>query len=297
MKTTLFASLLSVSALVSCGKNAAEYDASGVFEATEVIVSAKAQGEITSLMADEGDPVAQGDLLGEIDTQKLSLQKQQLEMNRTATDQQKLSVETQISALTRQIQNAEKEHTRFKKLFAEKAATEKQVTDIEYQISTLKAQLTALSEQVGNKNRSIASQSLGLTRQIEQMDVLINDARITAPLAGTVLQRYCENGEYATPGKPLFKIGDTQHIKLRAYITASQLTSLKLGQEVTVMADWGETDRKSYKGTVTWISEKAEFTPKTIQTRDERANLVYAIKVSVDNDGYIKCGMYGDVKF
>ena len=288
-----FAALL----LVSCGNKDNSYDASGVFEATEVVVSAKAQGEIMSLTAEEGDEVSQGEVLGEIDAKLLSLMKSQMTASQSANDSRILDLNTQIAAVRQQIANAEREKSRFSELLKAKAATQKQVDDISYQISTLKAQLAALREQVDAQNKSLRGQSESLSSQINQMETKIDDATIKSPIAGVILQKYAEAGEYAMPGKALFKVADIKDMKLRAYITADQLNSIKIGQKVTVYADEGTEDRKAYEGCVTWISQKAEFTPKTIMTRDERANLVYAIKVSVDNkQGLIKSGMYGDIK-
>lgn len=283
--------------LASCGGNSVDYDASGVFEATEVIVSAKTQGEITTLTFDEGDNVRLGDTLGIIDSRQLALKRQQLENNRLANDSRMLDVSKQIASLREQIANARREKTRYTELLNAKAATQKQVDDITYQIATLEAQLRALTEQVESQNRSLTQQSQGIVSQIGQVDVQMGDAIVTSPLSGTVLQRYCEPGEYAMPGKAMFKIADIAHLKLRAYVDAEQVNSLRIGQKATVYADQGTDARKAYKGRVIWIASNAEFTPKTVQTRDERANLVYAVKIAVENDGLIKVGMYGDVAF
>lgn len=293
-RSTLFILAL---ALTACNSKESEYDASGVFEATEVMVSAKAHGEIISMRADEGDAISMGDTLGVIDMRQLSLKKDQLAASRSANDSRVLDTQKQIAALTQQISNAERELGRFTELLKAKAATQKQVDDIAYQISTLKAQRSALADQLTAQNQSLQEQSKAMTSQIGQVEEQMNDAVVTSPLTGVVLQKYCEQGEYAAPGKPLFKVADIKDMKLRAYITADQLTQVKLGQQVTVFADEGKEDRKAHKGTITWIAQQAEFTPKTIMTRDERANLVYAIKVSVDNkEGLIKSGMYGDIK-
>ena len=284
--------------LVSCTGNDNEYDASGVFEATEVVVSAKAQGEILSLTIDEGDEVKKGDVLGEIDATLLSQKKSQMAASQSANDSRILDLNTQIASVQQQISNAEREKARFSELLKAKAATQKQVDDIGYQISTLKAQLAVLREQVSAQNKGIREQSASMDSQINQVQTQISDATIKSPITGVVLQKYAEAGEYAAPGKALFKVANIKDMKLRAYITADQLNSIKIGQKVTVYADEGTEDRKAYEGKVTWVSSKAEFTPKTIMTRDERANLVYAIKISVDNkQGLIKSGMYGEVVF
>lgn len=282
--------------LFSCGKKDVEYDASGVFEATEVTVSAKAQGEITRLNVEEGQNVKAGDSLGFIDTRQLVLKKQQLESSRVANDSRKLNLGRQIASIRQQIENAKHEKARFESLLRDKAGTQKQVDDIRYQISVLETQLAATTEQLNSNNSSLSSQSQGINSQISSVDEQMTDAVITSPIDAVVLTKYAEQGEYAMPGRALFKVANIKDMKLRAYVTADQLTKLKIGSKVKVYADQGKVDRKEYEGTVSWISDKAEFTPKTIQTRDERANLVYAIKIAVNNDGLVKSGMYGDIK-
>ena len=284
--------LLAVLSLSACNSNNKDYDASGIFEATEVVVSAKAQGEILQLLADEGDDVQQGMTLGCIDTRQLVLRRQQLEQTQLSTDSRKVDVSAQIASLEQQVENLRLEKTRFESLLAARAASQKQVDDIGYQISVLQRQIRALRDQLTSSNKSISEQCQAVGTQMSQIDEQIADATIVSPLNGTILQRYCEQGEYATPGKPLFKIANLEEMTLRAYITADQYNQLKLGHKVHVTIDGQE---KTYEGTVTWIASKAEFTPKTIQTKDERANLVYAIKVKVKNDGYIKIGMYGEL--
>lgn len=286
--------LLSVTLLAACNKNQNEYDASGIFEATEVIVSAKAQGELLSLRAEEGDEVRMGDTLGTIDVRLLDLKRQQLQQTQASTDSRQMNVQVQLASLEQQLANLEREKSRFEALLEANAASQKQVDDIAYQIVVLRKQVAATHEQLSNGNRSLADQSQAMASQISQVEEQIIDATVTSPIEGTVLQRYCEVGEYAMPGKPLFKIANLEEMTLRAYITADQYDRLQLGQTVRVMIDRCE---EPYQGTLTWIASKAEFTPKTIQTRDERANLVYAIKVRVHNDGLIKIGMYADVSF
>ncbi len=282
--------------LTACGDKDAEYDASGVFETTEVIVSAKGTGEIVSLNIEEGQTVKAGQPLGELDMTQLTLKRQQLNAGKDAATSRRLDTGRQVASLRQQIANLKAEQARFKALLKDGAATQKQVDDIGYQIATLQKQLAATDEQVSTSNQSIDGQSAGFDAQISQVDDMMQQARITSPIDGIILSKYAEKGEYAVPGRALFKVGDVSDMKLRAYITAGQLTGLKIGQRVTVYADQGTKGRKAYEGTVSWISSEAEFTPKTIQTRDERSNLVYAIKIAVKNDGLIKRGMYGDVK-
>ncbi len=296
MKKTILGVITVSMMLVSCGGDGFKCDASGVFEAVEVIVSAKVQGEITELSLEEGMQVKKGEPLGYIDITQLSLKKKQLEQNRKANDERRLSLSSQVASLKQQIENARKEKARFASLVKENAATQKQVDDIEYQIGVLERQLSALTEQINSNNSSLASQSEGISSQISGVEEQMSDAIISSPIDGVILAKYAEQGEYAAPGRALFKVADVADMKLRAYLSASQVTALQLGQQVKVYADMGESGRKEYEGTVTWISSEAEFTPKTIQTREERSNLVYAIKVAVKNDGTIKRGMYGDLK-
>ena len=281
----------------SCTSNENSYDASGVFETTEVIVSAKGTGEIQVFNIEEGQEVSQNEIIGSIDTTQLSLKNRQLAANQLATKDKMLDESRQVASLRQQIANLQREKKRFAALVASNAATQKQVDDINYQIEVLNRQLTASLEQLNSSNKSIANQIDGIRAQRAQTSDQINNAMIISPITGSILTKYAERGEYATPGKPLFKVADLKAMKLRAYVTAPQLTTLKIGQKVTVYADYGEKESKAYQGTVEWISDKAEFTPKTIQTRDERANLVYAVKIAVKNDGLIKRGMYGNVKF
>lgn len=296
-KKNILSLCTAIAVLTACSSGEKDYDASGVFETTEVIVSAKATGEILSLNVEEGQNVKCNEMLGLIDTLQLSLHGQQLAANQSATDSKRLDANRQVASIRQQISNLQKEKKRFSDLLAANAATQKQVDDIGYQIEVLQRQLVATKEQIGSNNQSAGNQSMGIKAQRAQTEDQIRKAHITSPITGTVLTKYAEQGEYATPGRALFKVGDISRMRLRAYITAPQLTTLKVGQKVKVFADMGETESKAYEGTVEWISDKAEFTPKTIQTRDERANLVYAIKVAVNNDGMIKRGMYGDVKF
>lgn len=291
---TLAATILFCS---SCSNNDIKYDASGVFEATEVIVSAKGTGELISFNAEEGQEVNTNFELGVIDTIQLHLKKQQLLSSISATESKMLNENRQVASIKQQINNLKKERNRFSDLVKQNAANQKQLDDIDYQIMVLERQLSATSEQIGSNNNSLSGQKGSIIAQISQIEDQINNSIITTPIQGTILTKYAEQGEFVSPGKPLFKVADIQAMKLRAYVTADQLTNIKTGQQVKVYADQGKADRVEYTGKITWISDKVEFTPKTIQTRDERANLVYAVKISVRNDGMIKQGMYGDVIF
>ena len=292
-----FAYPLLVLLAASCVEGNKAYDASGVFESTEVTVSAEGNGKILSLDIQEGDRLEAGQIVGCIDTVQLHLSEVQLEASRRAVGSGWLDISRQIAALESQIGKQRQELDRFTKLEKAGASNRKQVEDIQAQIETLERQLAAQEESLNSSNRNVSGQADALEAQIEQIRDRIRKCVITSPVAGTVLAKYSEAGEFAALGRALFKVADIDNIRLRAYITADQLTTLKLGQQVRVFADQGSSGRKEYAGTLIWISDKAEFTPKTIQTQDERANLVYAVKIAVENDGLIKLGMYGDIKF
>lgn len=297
MKTTkniVYASIILL--LTACGKGNGDYDASGVFETTEVIVSAEANGKIMQLNFIEGQQVEQGKALGYIDTVQLYLKKMQLLTNTSAIKSGRVDIPRQIAAIKQQIAIQKNEQKRFENLVKANAANQKQLDDINAQILVLERQLTAQTELLENSNKNISEQSSGLSVQVAQINDQIQKSIISSPINGTILSKYAEQGELATQGRALFKVADIEHMFLRAYITASQLTQVKIGQAVKVYADFGEKEMKEYSGTITWISDNSEFTPKTIQTRDERANLVYAVKVAVKNDGYLKYGMYGELK-
>lgn len=297
-KTLTYSSLLALAlAMTACGNGNKAYDASGVFESTEVTVSAEGNGKIMNLDIQEGDRLEAEAVVGCIDTVQLFLSKVQLEASRRAVGSGRLNISRQIAALESQIVKQRQELDRFTKLEQAGASNRKQVEDIQAQLDILERQLAAQKESLQNANSNVSGQADALEAQIAQLEDRIRKCVITSPVSGTVLAKYSEAGELAVQGRALFKVADLENIRLRAYITADQLTNIKLGQAVKVYADQGTSGRKEYAGTLVWISDKAEFTPKTIQTRDERANLVYAVKIAVKNDGLIKLGMYGEVKF
>ena len=281
----------------SCGGGDDGYDASGVFEATEVVVSAMGAGEILWLDAAEGTTLEAGQAVGQIDTTQLHLKKLELEATIRATGSRGLDVARQVASLRQELATQQRERKRFATLVAERAANAKQLDDIDARIATLERQVDARRETLEKGNRGAEAQVEALAAQLAQVEDRIGRCSIVSPVGGTVLAKYAERGELATEGRSLFMVGDLENVHLRVYVSAPQLTSLKVGQRVKVYADEGEDSRREYAGRVEWISDKAEFTPKTIQTRDERSNLVYAVKVAVKNDGYIKRGMYGDVRF
>jgi HlyD family secretion protein len=283
--------------IISCGDGGKEIDASGLFEATEVIVSAEASGKIMDLNIRQGDIIKANQIIGYIDTVQLHLKRMQLLTNIKSLNNRMLNIEKQIAVTKQQITTALKEKERFSKLFDSNASTRKQVDDINAQIALLEKQSDAQLSTMGNSNKSIEEDKTALQIQVEQISDQLMKSNISAPIDGTVLVKYAEKGELASYGKALFKIADMSNIFLRAYITSNQLSQIGNGDNVTVFSDFGEDERREYEGKVVWISDKSEFTPKTIQTKDERANLVYAIKVAVNNDGYLKTGMYGELKF
>ena len=297
--------------MLSCGYNEKEYDATGTFEATEVTVSAKASGELKMFSVTEGESVKGNQTVGFIDSYQLR-QKQdeltaaglQLDANIAATDSRQLDLQKQLASISQQIANAQYEQKRFAELVKDGAVPRKQLDDINNQIKVLQRQFEATKEQIRSNNlslneqaRAIKAQRQGVEAQKRQLDDQINNTKILAPIAGTVLEKYVEQGEFVTVGKPLFKVANIHQMYIRAYITSVQLKNIKIGQKVKVMADYGNNQKKQYNGTIIWISNRSEFTPKTILTDDERADLVYAVKIQFWNDGYVKIGMYGEVKF
>ena len=281
----------------SCAETGSRYDAEGSFEADEVTVSAEATGKILEFDLREGQKVLSGERLGCIDSVQLYLSKLQLEKSAKSVLSNKPDIAKQVAAQNAQMKKLLKEKARVENLLRDGAATRKQLEDIDAQIAVLKAQISAQKSALGNSASSIDAQSSSLEVQIAQIDDRIAKCRITSPVDGTVLSKYAQAGEFAAAGKPLFKVADLDRVFLRAYLTSAQLCALSLGQTVRVYADFGGDNVREYEGKVEWISPKSEFTPKNIQTADERENLVYAVKVAVRNDGYIKLGMYGGIKF
>jgi len=290
--------LLSLSFLLfSCSNGSEEYDATGSFEATEIIVSSQANGRILTLHVNEGEQLQSGQIVGRIDSTQLYLQKMSLLSNAKGVRAQQPDISKQTSAIQDQIKTLKREKARVERLIAANAANRKQLDDIESQLEVLQSQLSAQTSILQKSSQHISAQSSTIDIQVAQLDDQLEKTRITSPITGTVLNRYAETGELATMGTPLFKIADTGTLFLRAYVTNDQLALIKLNDEVTVRVDDGEGGMRSYKGEISWISDKSEFTPKTIQTKNERANLVYALRIAVHNDGFLKIGMYGEVKF
>lgn len=306
-KITLITAL---AALIACTQSK-NYDATGNFIADEVIVSAQQSGQLISYNVQEGQTLTEGQKVGQINTEVLQLQKQQVEAtiatlkNKTLNpDDQAALIRSQYEVQKAQLEQQQYELSRVKQLVAGGAATQKQLDDLTAAVSQLQKQLAVTQNQlkasltnINTQNNSILSQEVPLQKNAEAVQAQINQGEIINPTTGTVLVNYALKGEIQTYGKPLYKIANTDTLTLKAYITGNQLPQVKLGQAVTVHTDAAEGEQHTYKGEITYIASKAEFTPKTIQTKDERANLVYAIKVKVKNDGYIKIGMYGEVLF
>lgn len=281
--------------LTACN-NTPDYDATGIFEATTVTVSAETSGKILSFGISEGDSIRSGQNIAVIDTTLLVLQQRQLDSQRQSAESSSPDIAAQAAALRTQIEHHRHECERLNRLLADGATTQKQYDDARAQLSILDGQLTALLSTLGKNRSSISDNAVAIRYQSDQIAEQIAKSKINSPLTGTILVKYAEQGEYAVPGKPLCKIADLENIYLRSYFTSSQLANIKVGQKVTVIADFGGDEQYEYPGTITWIAEESEFTPKSIQTKDSRANLVYAVKVAVKNDGRLKLGQYGEVR-
>ena len=280
---------------VSCGTEA-EFDAQGTFEATEVVISSEAAGRILSFNVEEGMRVEAGDVIAEIDSVQLHLQRSQLEAQLSALLNSRPDIQAQVASLREQITTLKVEQRRIENMLRDGAATEKQKDDIDAQIRILESQLSATLSTLNTNTSTINSNAEAIRVQISALDDRIAKCRAMSPISGTVLVKYAQEGELATVGKPLVKIADLNNIYLRAYFTSDQLSRIKIGDEVTVTADFGGEERYDYEGRIAWISAESEFTPKTIQTADTRANLVYAVKIAVENDGRLKIGLAGEVK-
>lgn len=281
----------------SCNRNNSEFDATGNFEADEIIISAEASGKIISLNVEEGSVIKSQTVIGLIDTIQLHLRKNQLEYSIRAVNAKQPNASVQLAAISEQIETVKREKKRVENLLKDDAATQKQLDDLNAQLDLLQRQYEATQSTLAITRQSLQSETLPLKAQLEQIQDQISKSQITNPVNGTVLTMYAKQNEVVNPGKALYKIADLSTVILRAYISGTQLSQIKLGQSVKVLVDAPDDGYKEYAGTITWVSDKAEFTPKTIQTKEERANLVYAIKIDVKNDGYLKLGMYGEVKF
>ena len=310
MKKIIFLSL-PILFCISCNKKEKDFDATGIFEATEITVSAQASGEVQQLDITEGLSLDSGARVGQIDVyqlvqkqNELEAAKQQIYANKAATDSRQLDLNKQLASLQQQISHAQRERQRLARLVQDGAVARKLLDDINDQISLLQRQLEATRDQFRSTNASLADQVKGFQAQMKgveaqqrQLERQIQNATIVAPKSGVMLEQLVKAGEFVGVGKPLFKLAQMDHLYLRAYVTSAQLKSVMLGQKAKVYADYGGGQQQEYVGKVAWISSRSEFTPKTIVTDDERADLVYAVKILIKNDGRVKIGMYGEVKF
>ncbi|MBD5373032.1 MAG: HlyD family efflux transporter periplasmic adaptor subunit [Bacteroides sp.] len=294
MKNSRLFPILLLAALSSCSKST-DYDATGIFEATTVTVAAETAGKIMALNVNEGDSVTFNQPIATIDTTTFTLQISQLQSQLMSALNSSPDVQAQVAALRTQISHSKQELDRQKRLLNSGSTTQKAVDDAQAQLLTLQSQLTAQLSSLNKNRSSISDNAEAINYQIDQIREQIAKSRILSPISATVLEKYAEPGEYAIPGKPLVKLANLNDIYLRSYLTANQLADLKIGQEVTVIADFGGDEQFEYPGKITWIAQESEFTPKSIQTKDSRANLVYAVKIAVKNDGRLKLGQYGEV--
>lgn len=293
-KITILASVALM--LAACGGNKKEYDATGTFEATETTVFAEQSGALLTFSVNEGDNIEANKEVGLIDTTQVWLKIQQLGATKEVYQSQKPDMEAQIAATRQQLTKAQQEEQRFHELVADGAAPSKMLDDASSQVKVLQKQLAAQQSALSTSTRSLDKQMAATDVQVSQLRDQLRKCHIVTPTKGTVLEKYVERGEFVVIGKPLFKMADTEAMYLRAYVTSAQLQNIKIGQQVKVFADYGDGQKKEYDGTISWISSRSEFTPKTILTDDERADLVYAVKVAIRSDGFVKIGMYGEVK-
>ncbi len=285
MKKLIIIIIASIS-VISCKNTNERADGYGNFEATEITVSSESNGKIEFLNLEEGATLEAQAQVGLIDTLQLYLSKQQLVASKNTISSKSANVLSQKSVLNEQLKSAQIERNRVRSMFEENAATKRQVDEVDGRVKVIEAQMRS----VGTQNAPIVSDLKSIDVQIEKINDQIQKSRITNPIKGTVLTKYAEAGEITAFGKPLYKIADMSEMTLRVYVSEIQLSEINIGQEVNVKID-GAKEMKSFKGTISWIAAQAEFTPKIIQTKEERVNLVYAVKVKIKNDGSLKIGM------
>lgn len=293
----LYFGILTLFFFSSCKEKEKEYDATGTFEATETTVFAEQSGALLTFSVNEGENIEAIMEVGLIDTTQTWLKIQQLHATKEVYRSQKPDMERQIAATRQQLVKARQDEQRYRELVADGAAPSKMLDDASSQVKVLQRQLDAQISSLSTSSRALDKQTAAAEVQVSQLRDQLRKCHIITPTKGTVLEKYVERGEFVSIGKPLFKMADTENMYMRAYVTSAQLQNIKIGQQVKVFADYGNNQRKEYQGTISWISSRYEFTPKTILTDDERADLVYAIKVAIKNDGFVKIGMYGQVKF
>lgn len=293
MKTLWLTALTAL--LLSCSGNQQEFDATGTFEAVETIIPAEASGIIETLDVEEGQNLLEGQVVGLIDTTQLSLKKDQLLAQIKAVQSKKPDAQSQLDIFREQLEQARVDQQRMQNLLKADAATQKQVDDANSRVAILEKQIKARETELNINTTGIDEEAQTLTVQIKQVNDQLKKSKIVNNIKGTVISKFAEQGEMATNGRPLYKIADLSTLILRVYVSGGQLPGIKLNDQVRVFVDAENDSYREYPGVVQWISDKAEFTPKTIQTKDERTNLVYAVKIKVKNDGFLKIGMYGEI--
>ena len=296
MKNIVFL-LFFTATLVGCKNGNLDPDASGRFEATEVVVSSEATGTITAFCALEGMHISKYEVIGCVDTVQLHFQKMRLLAGNQAVRARRANVSEQLAAITVQIKNLEKERDRAETLAKANVGNTKTIDDINANIKTLEKEYEAHKSALVKGNLSTDKEGTAIELQVAQTEDLIQKSIIKSPISGTIMVTYAKEGEFRGMGQPLFRIANLETVFLRAYVSNTIVNELKVGNTATVYTGFNSENTKEYSGKIVWISQEAEFTPKNIQNRDERSNLVYAVKIEVVNDGYIKPGMYGDVKF
>lgn len=289
-----FIGMLLLAGLCACSSEQ-NYDATGTFEATEVTISAESTGKIISLSAEEGQTVQMGEILGEIDSTQYCLQRKQLRAQQNAILSSRPDVQKQLAATDEQIIKFKTELSRVENMLKDGAASRKQLDDVQAQLRIAEGQKEALLSTLTSNTSTINSNAAALGAQIDLLSDNIKKCQITSPINGTIISKYSQKGEFTAVARPLFKVADLENMYVRAYFTSEQLSSISLGQEVKVIADYGADEQKKYTGKIVWIASKSEFTPKGIQTKDSRANLVYAVKVAVKNDGLLKIGLSANI--
>ena len=289
-----FIGMLLLAGLCACSSEQ-NYDATGTFEATEVTISAESTGKIISLSAEEGQTVQLGEILGKIDSTQYCLQRKQLRAQQNAILSSRPDVQKQLAATDEQIIKFKTELSRVENMLKDGAASRKQLDDVQAQLRIAEGQKEALLSTLTSNTSTINSNAAALGAQIDLLSDNIKKCQITSPINGTIISKYSQKGEFTAVARPLFKVADLENMYVRAYFTSEQLSSISLGQEVKVIADYGADEQKEYTGKIVWIASKSEFTPKGIQTKDSRANLVYAVKVAVKNDGLLKIGLSANI--
>lgn len=295
MKTRFIIAGFAVVLVCSCGQRGLEHDASGTFEAIETIISSEATGRIEQFDIEEGQILQENQSIGYVDTVQLYLRKKQLQAQIAAVLSKRPDIAVQLEAVKEQLNGAEREQRRLAELVRAEAAPQKQLDDATTSLAVLRKQEAALYSQLSRNSNSVLEESVPLHVQIEQVEDQLAKSKLINRVQGTVITKYAQEQEVTSPGKALYKIANLTTLTLRAYVDGNQFSGIKIGQSVQVHVDDGKGGMRIVPGRITWVSDKAEFTPKTIQTKDERANLVYAIKISVPNDGRLKIGMYGEV--